>query len=78
MINKYGVNLHEFIYPLKGIRITCAGPPYKARRTVTKKYHVWLSEEFLSGRMPMSTMHLELDYYQSVTVIRRSNIGVKV
>lgn len=37
-----------------------------------------MSDDFFTGRMPLSTMDLSIDYYQSFAVIRRSNIGVKV
>lgn len=39
-LNRFNVNLGNFVYPLKGIRIDCAGPSYKARRTSTMKYHL--------------------------------------
>jgi hypothetical protein len=77
-IRKFGINIGQFMYPLKGIRIICSGPPYKARRTTASKYHTWVSNEFITGKMPLSTMDLSIDYYQSVAVIRRSNIGIKV
>ena len=77
-LNLYRLNLGIFSYPLKGIRIICSGPPYKARRTHSSKYHLWVSNEFFTGRMPLSTMDLHIDYYQSFVVLRRSNIGVKV
>jgi len=77
-ISSYNLNLGSFFYPLKGIRIICSGPPYKARRTISSKYHLWVSNEFFTGRMPLSTMHLHIDYYQSFAVLRRSNIGIKV
>ena len=76
--NKYKVNLVNYIYPLKGIRIVFSGPPYKARRTVSRHYHLWVSDDFITGRMPLSFVDLNIDYYQSVVVIRRSNIGIKV
>lgn len=39
-IQSFGTHIGNFIYPLKGIRIICSGPPYKARRTTSSKYHV--------------------------------------
>lgn len=63
---------------MKGIRIICSGPPFKARRTTASKYHMWVSYEYLTGRMPLSTMNLQIEYVQSYAVIRRSNIGIKV
>jgi hypothetical protein len=76
--NGYTLNLGNFIYPLKGIRIVCSGPTYKARRTTSLKYHLWVSNDFITGRMPLSFVDLQIDYYQSVVVLRRSNIGLKV
>jgi hypothetical protein len=77
-INRYKVNIGNFVYPLKGIRLDCSGPPYKARRTSRSQYHLWVSNELLTGKMPLSFVDLQIDYYQSVVIIRRSNIGVKV
>lgn len=37
---KDDVDIRDFIYPVKGIRIICSGPPYKAKRTMENKYHV--------------------------------------
>ena len=39
-INRYNINIGDFVYPLKGIRIDCSGPPYKARRTSRSQYHL--------------------------------------
>jgi hypothetical protein len=72
------LSIYNLLYPLKGIRILCSGPLYKARRTVSKKYHLWVSDDFITGRMPLSTLDLHIDYYQSFAVLRRSNIGIKV
>jgi len=37
---KDSVDIRDFVYPVKGIRVICSGPPYKARRTTEMKYHV--------------------------------------
>ena len=39
-LRKFALNIGNFLYPLKGIRIVCSGPPYKARRTTASKYHI--------------------------------------
>lgn len=39
-MRKFALNIGNFLYPLKGIRIVCSGPPYKARRTTSSKYHI--------------------------------------
>jgi hypothetical protein len=72
------LDMGDYLYPVKGIRIMCSGPSYKARRTTTNKYHMWVSDEYLTGKMPLSTMHLQIEYVQSYVVLRRSNIGIKV
>lgn len=74
----YALDIGACMYPVKGIRVICAGPPYKARRTTASQYHMWASDEYLTGRMPLSTMHLQIEYVQSYVVLRRSNIGIKV
>jgi hypothetical protein len=73
-----GLNISTFFYSVKGIRIHFSGPDYKGNRTVTSKYHVWLSDDFYTGRMPLSTMHLDIDYYQSHVVLHSTGIGIKV
>jgi hypothetical protein len=70
--------MRDFLYPIKGIRIICSAPSYKARRTTQLTYLFWLSDEYLAGRMPLSTVNLHIEYVQSHVVIRRSNIGIKV
>jgi hypothetical protein len=70
--------LATFKNSLKGIRIICSGPPYKARRKVKKKYHLWLSREFITGPMPLQSMDYTIDYYQSFVIIKRATLGIKV
>lgn len=72
------LDLREFVYPVKGIRIICSGPSYKARRTTAVKYLVWVSDEYLTGKMSLSTINLSIEYVQSHVVLRRSIIGIKV
>jgi hypothetical protein len=77
-LSMHNFDVRDFKYPLKGIRIACSGPKRKARQAETVQYHVWVCDNFYTGRMPLSSFDLDLDYYQSVVVLRRSNIGIKV
>lgn len=70
--------MRDALYPVKGIRIVCSGPPYKARRTTSVRYLSWVSDEYLTGKMPLSTVNINVDYVQSHVVLRRSTIGIKV
>ena len=68
----------ECKFPVKGIRIVFSGPPFKGRRKSKQRYHTWVSNDFVTGKMPLSTLDLQIDYYQAYAIVRRACIGVKV
>jgi len=65
-------------YPLKGIRAICKGPRYAARRKRKVSFHSWVSDEFVTGKMPSQSFSSQLDFFQSFAILKSSSIGVKV
>ncbi len=64
--------------PLSGLRIVCKGPPYKARRKRKLNYHTWVSDDSITGKMPLQSLKCQIDYYQSFAILKRATIGIKV
>ena len=63
---------------LKGIRIICKGPNYKARRKRKFVFHSWVSDDSITGRMPIQSFNTQIDFYQSFAIMKQATIGVRV
>ena len=64
--------------PLKGIRVVCKGPNYKARRKRKFFFHTWVSDDWMTGKMPGQSLDAQVDYYQSFAIQTQASIGIKV
>lgn len=64
--------------PLKGIRIICKGPNYKARRKRKFVFHSWISDDSVTGKMPTQSFSSQIDFYQSFAIMKQATIGVRV
>ena len=79
MKRNYNLNsLLNIKYPLKGIRILYSGNLKKAKRKQRISYYIWLSDNILSGKMPLNVYRFYIDYYSTHTTLRRSTIGLKM
>jgi len=64
--------------PLKGIRIICRGPNYKARRKRKFIFHSWVSNNLITGKMPTQSFDTQIDFFQSFAIMKQATIGVRV
>jgi hypothetical protein len=64
--------------PLKGIRIICRGPNYKARRKRKFIFHSWVSDNLITGKMPTQSFDTQIDFFQSFAIMKQATIGVRV
>jgi len=69
----------KYKWPLQGIRVQISGPHKKGLRKKKKNnYHVWLSNDFETGKMPVQSWFYNIDFYQSYVIIKHAKLGVKV
>ena len=71
------IRLHNFKYPLKGIRIIYSGNLKKARRKTQLYYYLWFSKSKFTGKMPLKKFRFYIDYYCTSVSLKRSKIGLK-
>lgn len=76
--NRFYRDLVSYRTPLRGLRAICSGPPYKARRKIKVHYHLWVANHSITGNMPLQTIHLCIDYFQSFVILKRATLGLKV
>jgi hypothetical protein len=75
---KYFKKINYRQFPLIGIRIECAGPTRKGKRTRIIHYNEWVNYYKLPGKMPNSTVMTDVQYWQTYARIKRASIGIKI
>jgi hypothetical protein len=75
---KYFKIIKYKFFPLIGIRVECAGPTKKGKRTRIIHYNEWVRHYRLPGKMPNSTVMTDVSYWQTYARIKRAAIGIKI